>query len=119
VRTISERRYGNCATVSRECTKNSNGKMPYRVHRCLLCGHTAIDTNTIGRFVTTACPACRAELRIEFDPPDQPELRACIERIDDPDDDRVRRVAVPEFVRSPGEAAASAPGRRTLRRFGT
>src|SRR5436190_17480163 len=56
------------------------------VHRCLLCGHTAIDGKTDGRLITTSCHACLAVLTIEFDPPDQPELHARIERLDDADD---------------------------------
>jgi len=59
--------------------------MPHTVTRCLLCGHTPIDTTTDGRIVTAFCSACLAILTIEFDPPDQPELRARIERIDEPD----------------------------------
>jgi hypothetical protein len=38
-----------------------------------------------GRFIMTWCRACSAILTIEYDPPDQPELRARIERIDEPD----------------------------------
>jgi hypothetical protein len=56
-----------------------------RVNHCLLCGQTAIDVKTDGRFVTTSCRTCLAVLTIEFDPPDQPELRARIERLDDAD----------------------------------
>jgi hypothetical protein len=55
----------------------------YRVNRCLICADPAIDATTDGRFVTTACPNCLAVLAIEFDPPDQPELRARIERLDE------------------------------------
>jgi hypothetical protein len=55
------------------------------VSRCLLCGYSAVDAVVDGRFVTMSCPACRAVLAIEFDPPDQPELRARIERINDPE----------------------------------
>src|SRR5437588_161479 len=89
------------------------------VHRCLLCGHTGIAARTEGRFVTTACAACSAILTIEFDPPDQPGLRARFERIDESDDDGACRVALPESVTSRGEAAASDSGRRTPRTFGT
>ncbi len=53
--------------------------------RCLVCGHTPVDSDVDGRFTTTACDACLAVLIIEFDPPDQPGIRARIERIDDPD----------------------------------
>ncbi len=55
----------------------------YCVRRCLLCGGAAIDTKGDGRVVTTSCRACHAVLIIEFDPPDEPALRARIERIDD------------------------------------
>ena len=66
--------------------------MSVRVRRCLLCGDAAIDAKVNGRFVTTSCPACHAVLIIEFDPPDEPSLRARIERIDDtPADDEVAR----------------------------
>ena len=57
--------------------------MSVRVRRCLLCGDAAIDAKVNGRFITTSCPACHAVLIIEFDPPDEPSLRARIERIDD------------------------------------
>jgi hypothetical protein len=60
-------------------------QVPYKINRCLLCHHTPIDATTDGRIVTTSCPACLAVLKIEFDPPDQPELRARIEHIDEPD----------------------------------
>ena len=55
------------------------------VRRCLLCGYKPVDADVDGRFVTTSCPACLAVLAIEFDPPDQPEVRARIERINDPE----------------------------------
>jgi hypothetical protein len=56
--------------------------MSVRVRRCVLCGDAAIDAKVDGRFVTTSCPTCHAVLIIEFDPPDEPSLRARIERID-------------------------------------
>jgi hypothetical protein len=56
-----------------------------RIRRCLLCGDAAIDAHVNGRRVRTACLACHAVLIIEFDPPDEPTLRARIERIDDTD----------------------------------
>jgi hypothetical protein len=58
---------------------------PPRVNRCVLCGDTAITARVDGRFVTTSCSACDAVVIIEFDPPDEPQLRARIERIDDDD----------------------------------
>jgi hypothetical protein len=57
--------------------------MSVRVRRCVLCGDAAIDAKVNGRFVTTSCPTCHAVLIIEFNPPDEPSLRARIERIDD------------------------------------
>ena len=64
--------------------RKSQREMRYRINRCLLCHYRPIDAETRGRFVTTSCPACLARLRIEFGPPDQPELHARIERIDEP-----------------------------------
>ena len=58
-------------------------KLMRPITRCLLCGEMPVDAKTTGRFVTTSCRACRAVLMIEFDPPDQPELRARLERLDD------------------------------------
>ena len=72
--------------------------MRCRVNRCLLCGQTAIDVKIAGRFVTTSCPVCLAVLTIEFDPPDQPELRARIERLDDADDGGTPLEWNPEIV---------------------
>jgi hypothetical protein len=54
----------------------------HHVRRCFLCGDAAIHAETRGRVVRTACFACGAVLIIEFDPPDEPALRARIERID-------------------------------------
>jgi uncharacterized Zn finger protein len=53
------------------------------VRKCLLCGHKDISATGEGRFVTTSCSQCGAVLKIEFNPPDEPEVRARIERIDD------------------------------------
>jgi len=70
-------------------------QMPPTVTHCLLCGHTPIDTTTDGRIVAASCPFCLAVLMIEFDPPDQPELRARIERIDEPGTGHRAEVSVP------------------------
>jgi len=56
-----------------------------RIRRCLLCGQTDIEVRVSGRFVTVSCRTCSAILSIEFDPPDDPQLRARIERIDELD----------------------------------
>ena len=72
--------------------------MLWTVNRCLLCGQAAIDAKMDGRFVTTSCLGCLAVLTIEFDPPDQPDLRARIERIDDADDGETPLAWLPEAV---------------------
>jgi len=38
------------------------------------------------RIVTVACRSCGAVFRVEFDPPDEPDLRGRIELIVDPSD---------------------------------
>ncbi len=78
--------------------------MRCRVNRCLLCGQAAIDVTIDGRFVTTSCPVCLAVLTIEFDPPDQPEVRARIERLDDTDDGGTPLVWMPETVHVDGRS---------------
>jgi hypothetical protein len=80
------------------------------VRRCLLCGDTGIDATVIGRIVTTSCSACSAVLIIEFDPPDEPLLRARIERVDKPDDGdpRVARLASLTRRREPARDRARA-----------
>ena len=77
----------------------------YRVNRCLICADPAIDATTDGRFVTTACPNCLAVLAIEFDPPDQPELRARIERLDEFDDGGTPPAWARELAHVVGEAS--------------
>jgi hypothetical protein len=86
--------------VTDEGTVELNG---YCVRRCLLCGDAGIDAKVDGRVVTTSCRACHAVLIIEFDPPDEPTLRARIERIDDAMD---------------AEVLESDPDRQTARRYG-
>jgi hypothetical protein len=78
--------------------------MLYKVNRCVLCGETAPDTNTDGRFVTTSCPTCLAVFTIEFDPPDHPELRARIERLDDTDEGRMALARMREVVQDAGRS---------------
>lgn len=56
-----------------------------RIRRCLLCGKSDIEVRASDRFITVSCRTCSAILRIEFDPPDAPQLRARIDRIDEPD----------------------------------
>jgi hypothetical protein len=58
-------------------------KIPHVPSRCPLCQHSPVACTTDDRTVTLSCPSCWAVLSIEFDPPDQPELRARIERLDD------------------------------------
>jgi hypothetical protein len=75
------------AALRRECGAAAPLTQPdeRRVRRCLLCGGEQIDVTAEGRFVTTSCRSCDGVLLIEFDPPDQPGLRARIGRLDDPD----------------------------------
>jgi hypothetical protein len=73
----------------------------YNVRRCLVCGNAAIQAKVDGRVVTTSCLGCSAVLIIEFDPPDEPTLRARIERIDDAMD---------------AEVSESDPDKQTVRR---
>jgi hypothetical protein len=49
------------------------------VRRCILCGATEVNVAEDGRLVTVTCVACTAVVQIEFDPPDQPDLRGRIE----------------------------------------
>jgi hypothetical protein len=90
----------NCSPTAHngERTATMNG---YCVRRCLVCGNAAIQAKVDGRVVTTSCLACDAVLIIEFDPPDDPTLRARIERIDDAMD---------------AEESESDPDRKTARR---
>jgi uncharacterized Zn finger protein len=74
--------------------------MSYTVSRCILCGHEPVDAVADGRVVTTSCTACGAILAIEFNPPDEPGLRARIERIDQAHDRDLRRNASHPFRRS-------------------
>jgi hypothetical protein len=55
------------------------------IERCVLCRSTQISVAIEGeRFVTTDCQTCGAVVRVEFDPPDAPELRGRIELIVEP-----------------------------------
>jgi hypothetical protein len=75
-----------------------------RVRRCLLCHHVDVEIAVAGRFVTTTCRGCSVVLRIEFDPPDEPSLKARIERLDEPDSRtpaRVQRSFTPNAQREP------------------
>jgi len=75
--------------------------MAHGVRRCLLCQHVEIEIDVAGRFVTTTCHACSAVLRIEFNPPDDPFLKARIERIDDAGRPRTPTPVRPGFTRTP------------------
>jgi hypothetical protein len=61
--------------------------MTYRVRRCLLCHDGNIEMG-VGRFVTTTCRACSGVLQS----PDEPSLKARIERLDEPDSRTSTRV---------------------------
>ena len=53
--------------------------MALPVRRCVLCGAAEIGVSEDGRVVTVTCLACDAVFEIEYDPPDQPDLRGRIE----------------------------------------
>jgi hypothetical protein len=52
---------------------------------CVICGGHDIDVRWgDDRRAVVSCNLCRRVTRIEFDPPDQPELRGRIEMVFDP-----------------------------------
>jgi hypothetical protein len=57
-------------------------RQSHRVDSCLLCQSKDVAVAVDGRLVTTSCCDCEAVLQIEFDPPDDPGVRARIERLD-------------------------------------
>jgi hypothetical protein len=57
-------------------------RQSHRVDSCLLCRSKDVAVAVDGRIVTTSCRDCEAVLQIEFDPPDDPGVRARIERLD-------------------------------------
>jgi hypothetical protein len=73
--------------------------MTHQVRRCLLCHDVDIEIGVEGRFVTTTCRACFAVLLIEFDPPDEPSLKARIERLDEPEDSRTATLVRSKLTR--------------------
>jgi hypothetical protein len=89
--------------------KRSTSSDVAKVQRCLLC-RGVVERQCEGRFVTTSCLECCAVLRVEFDPPDDPTLRARIERLDDVDDSG-RPEVVEAYRTSPldAEDCADAP----------
>jgi len=55
------------------------------VKSCVICGsHEIASQWTNDRHVTTTCRACGRIVRIEFDPPDAPDIRGRIEVAFDP-----------------------------------
>jgi hypothetical protein len=58
------------------------------VHRCVLCGTTAIFQRNSGRVDVVICRVCGAVFEVEFEPPDEPAVRARIELIVPPTAER-------------------------------
>jgi hypothetical protein len=59
------------------------------IERCVLCCSSQITvTLEQRRVMTTACQTCGGVVRIEFDPPDAPELRGRIELLVAPEPSR-------------------------------
>jgi hypothetical protein len=53
-----------------------------------MCGSHDVRANwKDSRIAVVSCAACRRVVRIEFDPPDAPGVRARIEPLYDPDED--------------------------------
>ena len=62
--------------------------MTYVVKSCVICGSHQIESRwSTERRVTTTCRACRRIVQIEFDPPDQPDIRGRIDVLFDPHSD--------------------------------
>jgi hypothetical protein len=62
----------------------------YLVKSCVMCGSHEIEQRwSTERRVTITCTACGRIVQIEFDPPDQPDIRGRIDVLFDPysDDD--------------------------------
>jgi len=63
--------------------------MAFDVKRCVFCRSDDITRDREDeRIVVVACGSCGAVFRVEFDPPDEPDLRGRIELIVDPEDER-------------------------------
>jgi|tagenome__1003787_1003787.scaffolds.fasta_scaffold19953763_1 uncharacterized Zn finger protein len=61
--------------------------MPNDVRRCVFCGRDDIvREREHDRIVTVECQSCGAVFRVEFDPPDEPDLRGRIDVLVDPND---------------------------------
>jgi hypothetical protein len=62
--------------------------VPNTVKSCVICGSHDIEWRwSDERRVTITCRACDRIVQIEFDPPDEPELRGRIEVLFDPHND--------------------------------
>jgi len=56
-----------------------------KISRCVLCASQSVTTCTEHeRVVTVSCADCGGVVRVEFDPPDAPALRARIDLIVEP-----------------------------------
>lgn len=59
--------------------------LAYAIRRCVLCRSERITTESDReRFVTATCSACRAVVRVEFDPPDDRGIQGRIEVLVEP-----------------------------------
>jgi len=60
----------------------------YLVKSCVVCGSHEIELHwSTERVATITCKACRRVLQIEFNPPDQPDVRGRIDVVFDPETD--------------------------------
>ena len=52
--------------------------MPYAIKWCPFCGHATSGSETLERVIALQCRACGGIVTIEFEPPDDPNLRGVI-----------------------------------------
>jgi hypothetical protein len=63
-------------------------RVAYLVKSCVICGSHEIESRwSTERLVAVTCNACRRVVQIEFDPPDQPDVRGRIDIVFDPESD--------------------------------
>jgi hypothetical protein len=67
------------------CDLRGRLALDYEVKRCVLCRSHQISTSAAGeRYITASCTSCGAVVRVEFDPPDAPNIRGRIELLVEP-----------------------------------
>jgi hypothetical protein len=73
--------------------------MRHELHYCALCGSAAIASRSENeRIAESACRTCGGIVRVEFNPPDAPNIRGRIDVIVEPWSRRKRSAAVESTV---------------------